>query len=227
MFCQYQLQSTSAPGPHPSNTASGSSTSSQPTTPQFGAPLLSSSYQLNGPAVPTGSTLTVPHSFQWHATSVGSLDKLISASRAKHLKLYAKRVTEVNQISERDLMEFIDMGDVLYMLVDIKAHLIKSDTTKQTNQFQALQDMLRGKDFEVGLHTHLLACMLSPNLTAYVTDIQQCIMEFIAKHPDIFKVPGGIFEDVELKTLLGKLVTKLLASIHSHVKTQVSAVIIP
>ncbi|KAI6043618.1 hypothetical protein EDC04DRAFT_2890763 [Pisolithus marmoratus] len=98
---------------------------------------------------------------------------------------------------------------------------------KQTNQFQALQDMLRGKNFEVGLHTWLLACMLSPNLTTYVTDIQQHIMEFITKHPAIFKDPGGIFEDAELKTLLSKLVTKLLACIHSHVKTQVSAVIIP
>ncbi|KAI6028146.1 hypothetical protein EDC04DRAFT_2899108 [Pisolithus marmoratus] len=106
------------------------------------------------------------------------------------------------------------------MLVDIKAHLIKSDTAKQTNQFQALQDTLRGKDFEASLQTHLFACMLSPNLTAYVTDTQQHIMEFIAEHPDIFKVPGSVFDNVELKTLLRKLITKPLASIHSHIKTQ-------
>ncbi|KAI6017559.1 hypothetical protein BKA83DRAFT_10252 [Pisolithus microcarpus] len=239
MFRRYQLRSTSAQGPRPSNsrrTASSSSASSRPTTPQFGGPL-ASSYQPDGPAVPTGITLTVPRSLWQRATSVGVLDEPISAGvrrerdddddlsqldshRVKHLKLYAKKIAEVNQILEKGLMEFVNTGDLFYMLVDIKAHLIKSDATKQTNQFQVLQDTLRGKDFEAGLHTRLLACMLSPNLTAYVTDTQQRIMEFIAEHPEVFKVPGGIFDDAELKTLLGKLVTKLLASIRSHVKTQ-------
>ncbi|KAI6021802.1 hypothetical protein BKA83DRAFT_4055361 [Pisolithus microcarpus] len=194
--------------PRPSNsrrTASGSSASSRPTTPQFGGPL-ASSYQPDGPAVPTGITLTVPRSLRQRATSVGVLDEPISAGvrrerdddddssqldshRVKRLKLYAKKIAEVNQISEKGLMEFVNTGDLFYMLVDIKAHLIKSDATKQTNQFQVLQDTLRGKDFEVrlfryasrlltlaGLHTRLLACMLSPNLTAYVTDTQQRIM---------------------------------------------------
>ncbi|KIK77827.1 hypothetical protein PAXRUDRAFT_356417 [Paxillus rubicundulus Ve08.2h10] len=69
------------------------------------------------------------------------------------------------------------------MLVDMKASLVKYELSNQTNQLQALQDTLSSKDFELSLHNRLLACLLSPNLTAYVTDTQRHIM-----------IPAGVFD---------------------------------
>ncbi|KAI6140539.1 hypothetical protein BKA82DRAFT_136376, partial [Pisolithus tinctorius] len=138
----------------------------------------------------------------------------------KHLKLYAKTLCEAHQIPDKTLMDFINICNVFYMLIDIKAHLIKSEVAQKSTQFQTLQEVLRGKDFEASLHTCLVACMLSPNLTAYVTDTQQHIMEFISEHPDMFKVLAAVLDDAELKGILGKLVMKSLASIRSTLKSQ-------
>lgn len=90
------------------------------------------------------------------------------------------------------------------------------------------------------LKSRLTACMLFPNLTAYVTDTQQHVMvgcfysilpdltkmfasqEFIQGHLELFKISEGLFDDNELRTQLGKLVTRLLATIRGQIKTAVS-----
>ncbi|KIO08907.1 hypothetical protein M404DRAFT_133426, partial [Pisolithus tinctorius Marx 270] len=113
-------------------------------------------------------------------------------------------------------------GDLFLMLVDMKASLVKYELSNQTHQLQALQDILSSKDFELGLHNCLLACLLSPNLTAYVTDTQRHIMDFIFEHLDVFKIPAGVFDDVELRGSLGRIVTKLLATIRSQLKSQLT-----
>ncbi|KIN98712.1 hypothetical protein M404DRAFT_157277, partial [Pisolithus tinctorius Marx 270] len=146
----------------------------------------------------------------------------LSPRRIKQLKVHAKKLADDLQIPDKSLLEFIETGDLFLMLVDMKASLVKYELSNQTHQLQALQDTLSSKDFKLGLHNHLLACLLSPNLTAYVTDTQCHIMDFIFEHLDVFKIPAGVFDDVELWGSLGRIVTKLLATIHSQLKSQVS-----
>ncbi|KIK76180.1 hypothetical protein PAXRUDRAFT_170672, partial [Paxillus rubicundulus Ve08.2h10] len=138
----------------------------------------------------------------------------------KQLKLFAKRHCNTLEIPEKTVMEFVDTGKLFYMLVDMKATMTKYELTQKANQFQGLQDTLWSKDFEVALQNHLLACILSQNITAYMTEAQHHIMKFISKHPDIFKVPAAVFEDAELRSQLGKLVMKLLSTIHSQIRSQ-------
>ncbi|KAI6156016.1 hypothetical protein BKA82DRAFT_4349330 [Pisolithus tinctorius] len=85
-------------------------------------------------------------------------------------------------------------GDLFLMLVDMKASLVKYELSNQTHQLQALQDTLSSKDFE----------------------------DFIFEHLDVFKIPAGVFDDVELRGSLGRIVTKLLATIHSQLKSQLT-----
>ncbi|KIO08833.1 hypothetical protein M404DRAFT_132885 [Pisolithus tinctorius Marx 270] len=146
----------------------------------------------------------------------------LSPQRIKRLKVHAKKLADDLQIPDKSLLEFIETGDLFLMLVDMKASLVKYELSNQTHQLQALQDTLSSKDFELGLHNRLLACLLSPNLTAYVTDTQRHIMDFIFEHLDVFKIPAGVFDDVELRGSLGRIVTKLLATIRSQLKSQVS-----
>ncbi|KAG1785094.1 uncharacterized protein HD556DRAFT_1314540 [Suillus plorans] len=72
-----------------------------------------------------------------------------------------------------------------------------------------------------GLHNHrLTTCVLLPNLTAYINDMLEHIIEFIKKNSEIFKIPKFLFEDIELTAQLSKLVSKALSCICSNVKTK-------
>ncbi|KAN0085723.1 hypothetical protein V8E55_006857 [Tylopilus felleus] len=91
------------------------------------------------------------------------------------------------------------------------------------SELQTLQETLTSKDFEISLSSRLLACILSPNITAYVTDTQQHIMDFIAENQDVFKIQSMVFNDSELRSTLGKVVTRLLSDICSRLKANRSS----
>ncbi|KAG1768097.1 hypothetical protein EV702DRAFT_1050113 [Suillus placidus] len=159
----------------------------------------------------------------------------LTPQQTKHLKMHAKKLCEDNKVPTGEVMSFIDVisfhrtsGDIFYMVIDLKVTLIKLCEGNNAKRMQELKDTLELKDFEVtitnldrknGLYNRLFACMLSPNITAYVTDTQLHIMDFITSHCDVFKIPPGMLEDVELRAQLGKSVTKLLTGIHSAIKT--------
>ncbi|KAI5995505.1 hypothetical protein EDD15DRAFT_2365686 [Pisolithus albus] len=144
----------------------------------------------------------------------------LSPRRVKRLKIYAKDLCKELDIPEKNLLDFVETGNMFHMLVNVKASLIKNEIEFHTNKSNALQEILATKDFESALYNRLLACLLSPNITAYVTDTQRHIMDFIFEHQDIFKIPAGVFDDAELKTSLRTIVSKALAGIRSQLKTQ-------
>ncbi|KAI9572451.1 hypothetical protein HD554DRAFT_2168108 [Boletus coccyginus] len=90
-------------------------------------------------------------------------------------------------INEKPIFEFINTGNLFSMLVDIKATFIKYKASNKSLQLQVLQDTL----------TSNRACILSPNITAYVTDIQCHIMDFITDNLEIFKISPTIFNNNE------------------------------
>ncbi|KAG1735637.1 uncharacterized protein EDB91DRAFT_1250471 [Suillus paluster] len=108
----------------------------------------------------------------------------------KRFKIYAKKLCEDNEVPTGEVMRFIDSGDMFYMLIDLKITLVKLYEVNKAKRLQELKDALESKDFEKnGLYNRLFACMLLPNITAYVTDTQLHIMDFITSHCDVFKIP--------------------------------------
>ncbi|KAG2148961.1 hypothetical protein DEU56DRAFT_909254 [Suillus clintonianus] len=183
---------------------------------------------------------TVPYSH----SSDGSLDEAITAgirrrrtdsaagqddptilmpSRTKRLKLYVKKMAEENDVSEKSLFDFIDTGGIYYMLIDLKVSMMKSDTGRKAALLLDLKELLNSKDFKSALQNRLIACLLSPNITAYVTDTHPHIMNFIKDNSGVFKVPPSLFEDVELTAILAKIVSELLSSIRSNMKSKLLA----
>ncbi|KIK34740.1 hypothetical protein CY34DRAFT_17510 [Suillus luteus UH-Slu-Lm8-n1] len=144
----------------------------------------------------------------------------------KHLKMHAKKACEENDVLQEEVMTFIDSGDIFYMLIDLRITLVKLCEGNKDKRMQELKDSLESKDFENGLYNCLFACMLLPNITVYVTDTQSHIMEFISKNREIFKIPPGVLNDVELRAQLGKAVTKLLTNIRSAIKAALTTSII-
>ncbi|KAG6369422.1 hypothetical protein JVT61DRAFT_14906 [Boletus reticuloceps] len=249
MFQQYQLQTStgrSSPSTHPSSVATSSrgslhasSLSNSLLLPNGRTPLAtdqdlepptcSQPRRRAGPPSNTLSQLDESISAGVRRPRSNSFDDInsdpmqLSPQCVKRLKTYAKDLCSTLEIPEKNLLAFVESGDVYHMLVNMKASLIKYEIEASANKSNALQETLASKDFETALHNRLLSCVLSPNITAYVTDAQQHIMDFIFEHQDIFKIPAGVFDDSELKSSLRSTASRLLASIHSHLKTQVCA----
>ncbi|KAG2116184.1 hypothetical protein BD769DRAFT_1327623, partial [Suillus cothurnatus] len=156
---------------------------------------------------------------------------LLTPRVSKRLKVYATRVAEEKGVSEKSLHDFIDvrfsyryykffLTRIFYMLIDLKVCMLLNSVTNRETILNDLKELLESKDFKSALQNRLTACMLSPNLTAYVTDTHEHIMDFIKTHNKVFKIPKSLFEDVELSAQFSTVVSDLLACICGNIKTK-------
>ncbi|KAI6040188.1 hypothetical protein EDC04DRAFT_2894409 [Pisolithus marmoratus] len=225
MFCQYQLRETAGLRSSPAHPASSLSSSqgstctsslsnsflpSDAVATDFELEPLPSSQPHRHSSPPSDSSLLFEESIssgtcQQRSDPPDDADSdpmQLSPQHVKQLKTYAKDLCSTLEIPKQNLLDFVETGDLFHMLVNMKASLIKYEIDTHANKSNALQEMLTSKDFEISLHNRLLACLLLPNITAYVTDTQSHIMDFIFKHQDIFKIPTSIFDNSELKSSL-------------------------
>ncbi|KAG1831462.1 hypothetical protein DFJ58DRAFT_736621 [Suillus subalutaceus] len=141
----------------------------------------------------------------------------------KWLKVYANQVAEEVGVPNTSLHEFVDCRWIYQMLIRTVALVLKNDGEEKLRILANLKELLASKDFKSALQNRLVACMLSPNITAYVTDTHPQILKFIKKNQDVFKVPETLFEDVELSSLFGKIVSECLSTIRGNMKTKLTA----
>ncbi|KAI6152682.1 hypothetical protein BKA82DRAFT_168631 [Pisolithus tinctorius] len=242
MFHQYHLHSTSTSSRAVSHTRapSVSSIGSCSGTPASHPALSSSQISPNTTAFsptpfhpcPPSDSLEDPISLgirQHQDDDVENSSTQLTPQHIKHLKTYAKKLCKDLSIEEKAVFDFINTGGLFSMLVDIKATFVTYNASNKASELQVLQETLTSKDFEahaLGSTFRLLACILSPNITAYVTDTQHHIMEFIANHLDIFKIPATVLNDNELQSTLGKIVMRLLADLHSYLKSHLTVSIV-
>ncbi|KAG1876647.1 hypothetical protein DFJ58DRAFT_721115 [Suillus subalutaceus] len=111
------------------------------------------------------------------------------------------------------------------MLIDLKAALYKRNEDQEKAALLELKELIDSKDFKSALQSRLTACLLSPNITAYVTDTHTNTMEFIKNHREVFKLPAALIQDVELLAQLLKIVSELLSSIRGNLKAKLVALI--
>ncbi|KAG2062877.1 hypothetical protein BDR04DRAFT_1164525 [Suillus decipiens] len=76
------------------------------------------------------------------------------------------------------------------------------------------------KNPQSALQSCLTVCLLSPNITVYVTDTHMNIMDFIKNHCEVFKLPAALMQDVELLAQLSKIISELLSSIRGNLKSK-------
>ncbi|KAG1753151.1 hypothetical protein EDB19DRAFT_1902800 [Suillus lakei] len=142
----------------------------------------------------------------------------------KRLKLYAMKVAEERGVDKDHLVDFT--GGIAYMLIDLKATMMLFSAANRKSLLAEIKELIESKDFKSGLQNRLTACVLSPNLTAYVNDTLEHVMEFIKKNNEIFKVPSFLFEDIELTAQLSTLVSEALSCIRGNVKAKLMSSII-
>ncbi|KAG1870899.1 hypothetical protein F4604DRAFT_1681752 [Suillus subluteus] len=142
----------------------------------------------------------------------------LSPSQTKKLKLYTDEVAERTGCPREVLHNFVDAGSVFHMLIDLKANSFIRIDEQEKAALVDLKELIDSKDFRSALQSRLTACLLSPNLTAYVHDTHTNIMEFIKNHRNVFKIPVALIDDVELLAQLSKIVSELLSSIRGNLK---------
>ncbi|KAG2352242.1 hypothetical protein BDR07DRAFT_1498835 [Suillus spraguei] len=145
---------------------------------------------------------------------------LLTPKVSKRLKVYTMRVAEEMGVSEKPLHDFINTGGIYYMLLDLKVCMLLNSVMNRETILNDLKELLEYKYFKSALQNHLTACMLSPNLTPYVTDTHEHIMDFIKTHNDVFKIPKSLFGDAELSAQFSTVISDLLACIHGNLKTK-------
>ncbi|KAG0693796.1 hypothetical protein DFH29DRAFT_1006926 [Suillus ampliporus] len=142
----------------------------------------------------------------------------LSPSQTKKLKLYADQVAEKTGCPREVLHEFVNAGSVFHMLIGLKANSFMKNDELEKGALVDLKELIDSKDFRSALQSRLTACLLSPNLPAYVDDTHTNIVEFIKKHQEVFKIPAALIDDVELLAQLSKIVSDLLSSIRGNLK---------
>ncbi|KAG2126073.1 hypothetical protein BD769DRAFT_1666296 [Suillus cothurnatus] len=154
----------------------------------------------------------------------------LSPSLTKRLKLYVNQVTEETGCPQEALHRFIDTGSIFHMLIDLKAALFKRNEDQEKAALLELKELIDSKDskdFKSALQSCLTVCLLSPNITMYVTDMHMNItapfslpIDFIKNHCEVFKLPAALMQDVELLAQLSKIVSELLSSIRGNLKSK-------
>ncbi|KAG1762174.1 hypothetical protein EDD22DRAFT_953326 [Suillus occidentalis] len=150
-----------------------------------------------------------------HCQRSDSIDKYnmtqsLSPSQTKKLKLYADEVAKRTGCPQEVLHNFVDAGSVFHMLIDLKANSFIRINEQEKATLVDLKELIDSKDFKSALQSRLTACLLSPNLTAYIDDTHMNIM--------VFKIPAVLINDVELLAQLSKIVGDLLSSIRGNLK---------
>ncbi|KAL4080886.1 hypothetical protein J3A83DRAFT_4184831 [Scleroderma citrinum] len=146
----------------------------------------------------------------------------LSSDEVNHLKTKAVEIAAELEVPEDKLITFAKLGNIGLMLLHIYVSILQWDKTSTEEAFNKMKSELESKDFEVMLKKRLTSCLLLPNIMAYVVDTHENILALMQEHMEVFKVSSIYFEDLELNTLLGKLVAKVLANCHSQIKTQLT-----
>ncbi|KIK77517.1 hypothetical protein PAXRUDRAFT_17445 [Paxillus rubicundulus Ve08.2h10] len=153
------------------------------------------------------------------ATMLENLPLLqLTPRRTKRLKTEAAALSMQYNVPKEELLGLIESGGLFSMLLKMFALLLQKTTGTDEEKFAEAKATLEAKDFKHTLKRRITACLLSPNLTAYVTDTTDHVMIFMQEHNNLFKVPKIFFEDTELNEALKKLVTDTLASCRGRIK---------
>ncbi|KAG2143512.1 uncharacterized protein EDB93DRAFT_1241410 [Suillus bovinus] len=112
------------------------------------APYIHSSYRQSTDTHPANARAGVRRQRTYSDAGLGD-PTVLTPSRAKRLKTYAKKVAEENDVPERGLFDFIDTGGIYYMLIDLKVCMMKMDSTRKAAMLADVKELLNSKDFKV------------------------------------------------------------------------------
>ncbi|KIK90782.1 hypothetical protein PAXRUDRAFT_38833, partial [Paxillus rubicundulus Ve08.2h10] len=100
----------------------------------------------------------------------------ISKQDRKQLKQEAQAISRQNKVPSKQLVQLAEVNNIHTMLLHVAALLLKQEMKDEEATATSLSVSLNSKDFELMLKAHLIVCLLSLNITAYVTDAHTQLM---------------------------------------------------
>ncbi|KAI0631691.1 hypothetical protein C8Q77DRAFT_153425 [Trametes polyzona] len=205
--------------PPPSESAgSSSSTSPQPRDPLFlhGEEMLEVPNDISASDDPTSALMLQPRINLRRSREEDPLENgEISTHLTKRLKGYGTSLCSTLGLEHGCLDEFVELPTMAHMLVDMKAHLFYMQKVNLRNK---LLETVATEKFQQGLQSRLAACLLSPNLTAYIHGVVPKIMELISADPVAMRVEPEMVEFPDVLAAISAVLPKLLARVRGQIK---------
>ncbi|EGO18834.1 hypothetical protein SERLADRAFT_412049 [Serpula lacrymans var. lacrymans S7.9] len=135
-----------------------------------------------------------------------SAEDMLVRENVKRLKSLGVDLCRTHKLPPRTLDKFAELATDVKMLMDIKCHLISLKTAFCTSERNKVLVHLESVDFWKLLNDRLRVRLLSPDLTAYITDLADHVFDMLEKNPSLFKLWTGIQKKQNIATLAKSLV---------------------
>ncbi|KAI6147932.1 hypothetical protein BKA82DRAFT_931860 [Pisolithus tinctorius] len=106
------------------------------------------------------------------------------------------------------------------MLMCIHASLLARNKVERKSAATAF---IKSKEFKEILKDWLHACLLSPNLTAYVLELANNVFSYTKKILEMFKIPVEAIRDPKMSDSISTLMKDILTSQQSNMKQKIAA----
>ncbi|KAH0834793.1 hypothetical protein J3R83DRAFT_10394 [Lanmaoa asiatica] len=158
---------------------------------------------------------------------------------AKRSKRFAMSICRELHIEDDALNDFTEL-DTDEKLIVLYGKLIAIERARERED---VSSFIRSKSFKDIMKHRMRSCLLSPNLTGYVSDLPEnvwvrmratrnfvltnffSIQVFMKNHMALFKIPSQALEDPELSEFVDSLMKDVLTKQRSTMKTKITTAI--
>ncbi|KAI0795999.1 hypothetical protein C8Q75DRAFT_803053 [Abortiporus biennis] len=151
-------------------------------------------------------------------SSTATHRSVLSARELRRLMQRAREISESQGLPSNALDSFLESGDMYEMLMCIQASLLSFN---QALERARVASTLEDTGFQKNLQDQLNVCLFSTATSSYVTETLEHVMEFIRRDPKTFDVPIGLINNANHWSDLSTLVSTLLTSVRSNMKTKI------
>ncbi|KAJ8073265.1 hypothetical protein PM082_020137 [Marasmius tenuissimus] len=143
----------------------------------------------------------------------------------KKLKEYAEKVSDVAELNAEDRQEISELSQLTLHEAVISLHVKVAVLNKRydAQHENYCLTLITGRDFKNKLQIYVNACLLAPDLSAYLSGPVEAIMSLIQREPDLFGVPKELLEYSHLLTKLRKQVVDDLSTARGNIRNRILA----
>ncbi|EIW80126.1 hypothetical protein CONPUDRAFT_155485 [Coniophora puteana RWD-64-598 SS2] len=145
----------------------------------------------------------------------------LSGQDIKRFKSVADTIAASLEIDKNVLHEFVELGNIVPMLIDIRAHQEAATMSNEDKTRHMWDNKLQSKDYRSMVTVRLTAALVSSSLTAFVVRFTDEVMAFISRNPAVFGVDDSVLNDHHLQRSLYRFISSASGSVRGSIKNLV------
>ncbi|KAF8124140.1 hypothetical protein EV363DRAFT_1178470 [Boletus edulis] len=136
--------------------------------------------------------------------------------RSKRVRQHALDTCRENMLEDDALDQFVEF-DIPEMLISVHGKLLAVERSRKKDETHVF---LHSDQFKDIMKDRLRSCLLSPNLTGYVTELPENLWSFMKKNTTVFKIPTLALDDPELSEYIDGLMKETLTKQRAIIKAK-------